>query len=193
MDKINRFLFQTKDILFFIIWWISWFWLNILTSSLTWSLIWWVLIFFISIFLFFFYKKWLWGIDEFEYYVIHSNWNKFWPKDIWICEDNNDYQLELWECMNDRFKEKWSDKTLDNENNASYKLYVKKNWVIIREFTWCYLDWYRIFMPLPEVKSWEYFIKTKSLQYKMFLKIWLYWRFFMNPNDVLKSLSINII
>lgn len=182
---MKKFLFESQELLFFIIWWIFGFWINIWTNKISDSNIWtWIFIIIISIILFLLYKLWIWKLDKFNYYITHSEWERknFWWKTTWICNDTDEYQLVLWEDVTKNFKEPWTKIFSDNENNFSCELFLKKNWIIVNEFIWVYLDWVRTFIPIPNRKYGEnedqdyFYFKKNSVEYKMMMKIWDFWR-----------------
>jgi hypothetical protein len=76
------------------------------------------------------------------------------------------------------------------EHNESIKLTLKKNGTIINEFTWLKLDWYRVFMPIPEYDSKNnfYYFNKNSLKYNMMCKIWEYW----NEDDSFEELFLRV-
>jgi len=191
---MKKILFESQELLFFITWWIFGFWINIWTNKLSdASMCIGIVIIVISIILFVLYKKWLWNLDEFNYYMTHSKWERknFWWKTTWICNDTDKYQLVEWEDITKNFKEVWTNNFPDNENNYTCKLYLKKNWIIIRDFNWLYWDWGRIFMPLPYYSIEGYYFNINWIEYKMMLKIWNLWNY-DTFTLLLKELNINL-
>lgn len=197
---MKKFLFESQELLFFIIWWVFGFWINIWTNKLSSASIWTgILIIIISISLFLIYKIWIWKLDKFNYYITHWKWEKknFWWKTTWICSDTDEYQLVLWEDVTKNFKEPRTKIFPDNENNFSCELFLKKNWIIVREFIWVYLDWVRTFIPIPNRKYWEnenqdyFYFRKDSIEYKMMLKIWDLWRE-ANFESLFKRAKINL-
>lgn len=123
-------------------------------------------------------------MDKFEYLITYFKWDRkvFWWVITWICNDNYEYQLVLWNDINNNFQENWTKNFRDNENNYSCELFLKRNWIIVNEFVWGYFDGWRIFLPLPDriydkndsQKDFYYYVKN-SLKYKMIYKIWDFW------------------
>lgn len=180
----KKYIFENDDILSFLLWVIAWFWVNILTNKLDFWICFWIISTIIWISVFIWLKIWLWKLDKFEYFINYWKWERkvFWWITTWVCEDTDEYQLVLWNNVTDNFKENWTKIFPDNENNYSCELFLKRNWIIVREFIWWYFDWGRTFLPLPErvydennpEKDFFYYIKD-SLKYKMIYQIWDFW------------------
>lgn len=200
---MNKWLFKSQDLIAFLFGAFSGFGINLITGKLEYlSVGWWVFGTAIWTIGFFWYKFWINTVDEFEFFVNHGVWKKktFDSQEIWICSDTDEYQLITWGVVVDGFKEKWTEIFPDNENNASYKLFLKRNGIIVREFTWVSCDGGRIWMPIPEGKNlwdWkknecnmEYYFLKDSLDFKMLKKIG--YSLEMSFDEVFKNAGITI-
>jgi hypothetical protein len=186
---MKKWLFQSQDYVWFLLGTISGFGINLITwklsdLSITYGIIGaigWILGFFL-------YKFWISTKDEFDFYITHWVWEKkpFDHVQTWICKDTDEYQLVEWNPVVKNFKESWTKIFPDNENNESCQLFLKRNGIVVREFTWIYCDGWRVFMPLPDSKNvWgktskglkiEYSFQKDSLKFRMLHQIWDYWR-----------------
>lgn len=185
---MKKWLFQSQDYVWFLFGVISGFGINLITWKLAdlsisygvFGTIGWILGFF-------WYKYWISTKDEFDFYITHWVWEAkvFNHVSTWICKDTDEYQLVEWNIVRNNFREDWTRIFPDNENNTSYQLFLKRNGIIVREFTWVSCDGGRVWMPIPEMKnlwdtnSWdfkiEYFFKKNSLKFRMLQKIWEHW------------------
>ena len=184
---MKKWLFQSQDYVWFLFGAISGFGINLITWKLADLSISYGFIGTIGWILgFFWYKYWISTKDEFDFYITHWVWEKklFDHVQTWICKDTDEYQLVEWNTVVENFKEIWTDIFPDNENNFSYQLFLKRNGIIVREFTWVSCDGGRVRMPIPDRKNhWknkrecimDYFFLKDSLEYRMLQKIWNYW------------------
>lgn len=185
---MKKWLFQSQEYVWFLFGAISGFGINLVTWKLSELPNWFgILILALWIALFFIYKNWIATKDEFDFFITHSHWEfkLFDNTQTWICEDTDEYQLVEWNVVVEKFQEEWTRIFPDNNNNASYQLFLKRNGIIVREFTWVSCDGGRVWMPIPERKNhcesvgWtcqmEYFFQKNSLNYRMLLKIWVSW------------------
>ena len=185
---MKKWLFQSQEYIGFLFGVISGFGINLITWKLAdlsisygiMGAIGWIIGFF-------WYKYWISTKDEFDFYITHWVWEKklFDHVQTWICKDTDEYQLIEWNPITRNFKESWTKVFPDNENNKSCQLFLKRNGIIVREFTWVYCDGGRVWMPIHDRKKhWktnkrecimDYFFLKDSLQYRMLQKIWNYW------------------
>ena len=201
---MKKWLFKSQDFIAFFFGAILGFWVNLITWKLSDLPIgYWFIVWIVGFFGFLSYKRWINTKDEFEFFIDHWIWERknFNSENVWICKDTDEYQLIEWGIVRDKFKEDWTKIFPDNENNSSSKLFLKRNGIIVREFTWISCDGGCVWMPLPDSKNlWdpekdeckmEYSFKEDSLKFKMLKKIWNPWRNKTFAN-IFKSANIKI-
>lgn len=183
---MKKWLFQSQDYIWFLFGVISGFGINLITWKLAdLPICYWMISTIAWVTGFFWYKFWISTKDEFDFYITHWVWEKkiFDHVQTWICKDTDEYQLVEWNTVVRQFKQPWTKIFPDNENNDSCQLFLKRNGIIVREFTWVYCDGWRVWMPIPDSKNlWdnddsssrEYYFIRNSLKYRMLQKLWEY-------------------
>lgn len=171
---MKKWLFKSQDFIAFFFGVFSGFWINLVTGK--WedlSIFYGVIATIIGIIGFFCYKSWINTQDEFDFFIQHSTWEKknFDDVETWTCKDTDEYQLVLWDIEMNNFHQKWTEIFPDNEHNKKYKLFLKRNGIIVREFRWVSCDGWRVFMPIPKSNKWEPYLKRDSLEFRMLEKI----------------------
>jgi len=91
-------------------------------------------------------------------------------KEIWFCEEDNSYQIEIGEKNND-FSEQWTRVYPDKNGSWSKNVYLRVNTLQIKQFLFIYCDGGRILVPLPnrELVNGElsFWFDKDSLEYKI--------------------------
>lgn len=113
------------------------------------------------------------NLNTFEELIESQEWKKeiINHKEIWLCELDNTYQIEIGERERD-FTEKWTQVYPAKDDSNLYSVYLKINGVIIKQLPFIACDGGRIFVPMPEHKyskdkkeSFHWY--RKSLEYKI--------------------------
>lgn len=112
------------------------------------------------------------NLKTFERYLEEYRWNKEFieQKEVWICEYDNLYQIEIGE-RNDNFTEAWT-KVYPASNESWQKpVYLKIGGNHIKQLLFVAMDGGRIFVPLPEINSnndqISYYWERNSLEFKV--------------------------
>ena len=90
------------------------------------------------------------NLKHFEDLVEKAQWKKEFidHKEIWVCEKDNTFQIEIGECGGD-FQESWVE-VYPDRNGQRYPVYLKINNTTIKELAFIACDGGRIFVPMPE-------------------------------------------
>lgn len=95
------------------------------------------------------------NIEAFRKLIENTSWRKelIDHKEVWICDKDNTFQIEIGGGHHGEFREKWTQVYPDKANVSRYPVYLKINNTVVKEFTFISCDGGRIFVPLPELKS----------------------------------------
>ncbi len=138
-------------------------------------------------------------LRAFKRYVEKSKWKKehIENREIWICEDDNTFQIHLAEGWKD-FSEDWTN-VYPNKKAYSQLVFLKIGNVTVKQLHFIFCDETRIFVPIPKRVSFDpetsksvYEWNKSSLEYKVCMIIGQYY-IYKNLEGVAKSSKINIV
>lgn len=113
------------------------------------------------------------NIEAFKKLIENTLWHKelIDHKEVWICDMDNTFQIEIGDGRRGEFCEKWTQVYPDKANVSRYPVYLKINNTVVKELTFVSCDGGRIFVPLPELHSEGeqvvYIWRKDSLLYKV--------------------------
>ena len=111
---------------------------------------------------------------DFEKHLVEEQWQKetIDNKEIWICQANTEFQISFGKS-NSGFREPWT-QCYPNKSSSVCPVYLKIGTAVIKELLFVYMDEYRIFVPMAEVRQaqkegdkYEYYWNTNSLEVKV--------------------------
>jgi len=109
---------------------------------------------------------------DFEQHLHSGEWDKeqISSKEVWVCRANNTFQVTLGESISG-FGEPWALK-FPNKSASTCPVYLRNGNAVIKELLFVYVDEFRIFVPMPEVRmsegtdaKYEYYWSKSSLEY----------------------------
>lgn len=91
-------------------------------------------------------------LENFELLLEEGQWKEVQidDKSVWVCQSDNTYQIHLGDCS-ERYAERWTTVYPDRSGRAC-PVYLKIGNAIIKELTFVYMDGFRIFVPMTEVR-----------------------------------------
>lgn len=118
-------------------------------------------------------------------------------EEVWICQTDNTYQIHLGDSSQ-AYSERWTTVYPDKTATAC-PVYLKIGSAVIKELTFIYMDGYRIFVPMTEVRpstvganQIEFFWNLNSLKVKVCRVIGKYY-IYENLEGIARMSSVEIV